>query len=128
MSVEKIEKLFKKRGCIKSKLTIFGNYLNLLQSSSDHSEIQLLDLESRYKKFNNLYEEFDKLQDDIELLSDKPDTELACREQFEEQYFALVAAARRLLGDRHSGSVPQDASGSSSEIERATVKHSGHYL
>ncbi|XP_026328208.1 uncharacterized protein LOC113236389 [Hyposmocoma kahamanoa] len=92
------EKLIKKRGGIKSKLTIFTKYIAVLQSGEKPSSLQLLDLESRFNKFNALYAEYDKLQCEIETLSDSADDQLAEREEFECHYHALVAAARSLLG------------------------------
>lgn len=94
------EKLIKKRSCLKSKLTIFSNYLNLLQNCNELGDLQLIDLESRLNKFENVYPDFDKLQWDIELVSEDPDVESKEREQFENVYFKLVAEARRLLGVR----------------------------
>ncbi|KAF9804302.1 hypothetical protein SFRURICE_011917 [Spodoptera frugiperda] len=98
MADEKVEKLVKKRSCMKSKLTIFSNYLNTLKSCKELSSVQLLDLESRFNKFDSLYVDFDKLQCDIELLVEDPDDQSEEREQFENQYYKLAASARSLLG------------------------------
>lgn len=100
MADEKVEKLVKKRSCMKSKLTIFGNYLHMLESCDELSSLQLLDLETRFNKFDSLYVDFDKLQCDIEMLLENPDDESKEREQFENQYYKLVATARSLLGAR----------------------------
>ncbi|KAL4716030.1 hypothetical protein ACJJTC_002795 [Scirpophaga incertulas] len=100
MAEPKLDKLIKKRSCIKSKLTIFSNYLALLKSSHSLSSVQLLDLESRFNKFNSLYATFDELQCDIEMLSDSIDNECIEREHFENQYHTLTAEARSLLGEQ----------------------------
>ncbi|KAF9811232.1 hypothetical protein SFRURICE_002601 [Spodoptera frugiperda] len=111
MADEKIAKLVKRRSCMKSKLTVFGNYLHTLESCNELSSLQLLDLETRFNKFGSLYDDFDKLQCDIEMLSEEPDDEGEEREQFENQYYKLVAAARRLLGARpHQSSQLPDES------------------
>ncbi|KAJ8721003.1 hypothetical protein PYW08_006468 [Mythimna loreyi] len=110
MSDEKVEKLLKRRSCMKSKLTIFGNYLHMLQSCSELSSLQLLDLESRFHKFDSLYVDFDKLQSDVEMLVEDPADEGEEREQFENQYYKLVATARSLLGARPQSSGLQDGS------------------
>ncbi|KAL0841162.1 hypothetical protein ABMA28_014908 [Loxostege sticticalis] len=95
-----LEKLIKKRSALKSKLTIFNNYVTLLKSSPKLSPEQLLDLEGRFDKFEAIYPIFDDLQSDIELLSDDPADECQDREQFEDQYHKLAASARSLLGAR----------------------------
>ncbi|XP_073955604.1 uncharacterized protein [Choristoneura fumiferana] len=105
------EKMIKKRSCMKSKLTIFSNYVKVFKTCKEPSSLQLLDLESRFSKFDALYAEFDKLQSDIEMLSDEPDREAVEREQFEAQYHSLVAAARALLGARTPRRDALDASG-----------------
>lgn len=111
MADEKIAKLVKRRSCMKSKLTVFGNYLHTLESCNELSSLQLLDLETRFNRFGSLYDDFDKLQCDIEMLSEEPDDEGEEREQFENQYYKLVAAARRLLGARpHQSSQLPDES------------------
>ncbi|KAL0829475.1 hypothetical protein ABMA28_004237 [Loxostege sticticalis] len=95
-----LEKLIKKRSALKSKLTIFNNYVTLLKTSPKLSPEQLLDLEGRFDKFEAIYPIFDDLQSDIELLSDDPADECQDREQFEDQYHKLAASARSLLGAR----------------------------
>lgn len=102
MAETSIDKLIKKRGGIKSKLTIFSNYINLLKSSKELSPLQLLDLDSRFNKFNALYTDFDQLQCDIEMTSENLDDECKERELFENLYHKLVAETRNLLGERPS--------------------------
>ncbi|KAL4706388.1 hypothetical protein ACJJTC_004158 [Scirpophaga incertulas] len=92
------ERLIKKRSGLKSKLTIFNNYLTLLDSCDELSAVQLLDLESRFKKFDAVYPIFDQLQSDIEMLSEDPADEIEEREQFENQFHSLAATARHLIG------------------------------
>ncbi|XP_063831252.1 uncharacterized protein LOC135080538 isoform X1 [Ostrinia nubilalis] len=93
-----IKSLLKKRSTYKCKLTIFTNYLNLLNTGSTISELQRLDLEERFSRFNVMYTEFDALQSEIEMLEEDPEDLLEEREDFERQYFSQVALARSLLG------------------------------
>ncbi|XP_063837754.1 uncharacterized protein LOC135086861 isoform X4 [Ostrinia nubilalis] len=93
-----IKSLLKKRSTYKCKLTIFSNYLNLLNTGSKISELQRLDLEERFSRFNVMYTEFDALQSEIEMLEEDPEDLLEEREDFERQYFSQVALARSLLG------------------------------
>ncbi|KAF9799970.1 hypothetical protein SFRURICE_020459 [Spodoptera frugiperda] len=91
------DKLVKRRSSMKAKLTTFSAYLNVLKSCDNLSNLQIIELETRFDKFNALYTEFDELQTEIEVSSDKPDEAYATRDQFEQQYYSLVALARSLL-------------------------------
>lgn len=51
---EKVEKLVRRRGCMKSKLTIFNIFIKLFKTCDNLSASRLLDLESRLN-FNLLY-------------------------------------------------------------------------
>ncbi|XP_063822359.1 defective in tip formation protein A-like isoform X1 [Ostrinia nubilalis] len=94
------ERLTKKRSCLKSKLTIFNNFISLLKTCTEPSQEQYLDLEGRLNKFDAIYPIFDDLQSDIEMLTEDSDAEMKEREQFEDQYHKLAAAARGLLSAR----------------------------
>ncbi|XP_050359649.1 uncharacterized protein LOC126779579 isoform X1 [Nymphalis io] len=100
---DNLKTLIKKRSSIKSKLTIFNNYLMLIKSSPELSELQRLDLMERFRKFENLYNEFDDLQNTIELLSEDAESTFTEREDFDRQYFNLVALTRSLLGASSNG-------------------------
>lgn len=91
------EKLIKKRSSMKAKLTSFSNYLEILKSCDNLSELQRLELSGRFNKFDALYSEFDELQTEIELLTDKPEEAYEVRAQFETQYHAMFALAQSLM-------------------------------
>lgn len=95
--------LIKKRSSIKAKLKIYNNYLALINSSSEVSELQRLDLVERFNKFQTLHSEFDELQTHIDLLTDDADGTFAEREDFDRQFFNLVALTRSLLGTTSDG-------------------------
>lgn len=98
-----LDLLLRKRSAIKAKLTNFTNYMNVLLSCKTISDIQRLELESRFKKFEATYDEFNILQVDIEVLSDDPGEAYAERAKFEDRYHALVAQAHGLLANNESG-------------------------
>ncbi|XP_075990106.1 uncharacterized protein LOC142985743 [Anticarsia gemmatalis] len=89
--------LFKKRASIKAKLTQFSSYLEISRSCEKLSEVQLVEVEYRLNIFENLYEKYDTLQNQLEELADEPSEQYAEREQFESQFANLVASARQLL-------------------------------
>ncbi|KAJ8719806.1 hypothetical protein PYW08_011981 [Mythimna loreyi] len=109
--MSELKTLFKKRSAIKSKLTIFGNHIKLIEASKALTELQIIDLECCLRKFEPLFEEFDTLQTEIEILSDEPsvDEVPAERVQFDNDYYPLVARAKSLLaaGKKDSGSVAE---------------------
>ncbi|XP_063835421.1 uncharacterized protein LOC135085634 isoform X2 [Ostrinia nubilalis] len=91
------EKLIKQRGSVKAKLTSFSNYMTVIKSCKQLSDLQVLELEGRFNKFESLHDEFNDLQTDIELLSDNPEEAYAERFKFEDTFYPLVAQARKLL-------------------------------
>lgn len=110
---DNVASLIKKRSAMKAKLTNFSNHLNILTSNKTISDLQRIDLEGRFSKFDALYVEFDNLQLEIEVQSDTPEAEYAERAQFEERYHGLAAQARSLLalaGPRDCESVASSAS------------------
>ncbi|XP_059049889.1 uncharacterized protein LOC131855010 isoform X7 [Achroia grisella] len=93
-------KLIKKRSSLKAKLTTFTNYLDIVSSCQSLSELQRLELQSRFAKIDALYEDFDNLQTEIESLDTsvaKVEEAYVARQQFEDLYHPLVARARSLL-------------------------------
>ncbi|XP_047038038.1 uncharacterized protein LOC124643201 [Helicoverpa zea] len=95
--------LIRKRSAIKAKLTNFCNHVNVLMSCDSLSSLQRIELEGRLRKFDALYDEFDNLQLEIEVLSDKPDEAYGERAKFEERYHAVAAQARSLLISADAG-------------------------
>ncbi|CAK1583527.1 unnamed protein product [Parnassius mnemosyne] len=127
MAEEKIQKLIKLRSSIKSKVTIFNKYVKVLQSGGPPSDLQLLDLEGRFKKFDALYAQYDELQSQIEVLSDDSDAQELEREEFEGQYHSLAAAARSVLGARLARQCEQPLNRSLSSYEDASLQQTGAF-
>ncbi|KAF9413254.1 hypothetical protein HW555_008476 [Spodoptera exigua] len=80
-----------------------NNFINLVKSSAHISEMQRLDLQERFNKFDSLHSQFDELQTEIELLADDAETAFVEREEFDRQFFNLVALTRSLLGSSVNG-------------------------
>ncbi|CAH2266948.1 jg10262 [Pararge aegeria aegeria] len=97
MSDARSKDLIKLRGIIKGKLTIFQNFLNSLNTCERINETQFNELECRLNKLDSVQVEYDKLQTEMELLSDDPEQLLLEREEFDTRYYSLVASARTLL-------------------------------
>lgn len=91
----------KRRGVVKSKLTIFIKFLNELESLDKVTEIQIEELRSRFNKAEPLLEQFTELQDEIDIyISDHLlDRELKERQSFEDLYYASVAKSKCKLNE-----------------------------
>ncbi|XP_022827331.1 uncharacterized protein LOC111357037 isoform X2 [Spodoptera litura] len=92
-----IKSFIKKRASIKAKLTQFNSYLSVSKSCEKLSEVQIVEIEYRLNIFENLYEKYDALQDELEALVEDPSEQYAEREEFEKLYYSLVASARQLI-------------------------------
>lgn len=118
-----LKTLIKKRSSIKCKLTIFNNHLKTI-GSKQLTEIQIIDLECRLRKFEPLCEEFDALQTDIEILSDELQTDgqvvSAERQQFDTDYFSLVSTAKSLLAASARTGAREGSVASFSDAESGT--------
>lgn len=92
-----MQTLMRKRSSMKAKLTSFTNYITTLLGCKGLSELQRTELDSRFIKFESLYVEFDGLQAEIEILTDKPEEAFAEREVFEQRYYMQLAQARVII-------------------------------
>ncbi|XP_047032788.1 uncharacterized protein LOC124639459 isoform X3 [Helicoverpa zea] len=115
--------LIRKRSAIKAKLTNFCNHVNVLMSCDSLSSLQRIELEGRLRKFDALYDEFDNLQLEIEVLSDKPDEAYGERAKFEERYHAVAAQARSLLISADAGVDGGSVAGSADKNTGASFRH-----
>lgn len=66
------------------------------------SNIQIIEIEFRLHIFENLYKKYDVLQSDLEALVDDPSEQYAEREEFENEYYSLLAIARLLINNARS--------------------------
>ncbi|KMQ88428.1 upstream activation factor subunit uaf30 [Lasius niger] len=97
-----MEALIKTHGTIKGKITIFKNYINKVIASSPDTtqtlnEIKKLEIKERLNRIREVYYKFDEIQLQIDELSFDEQETVQYRENFEEEYFHIVAQAERLL-------------------------------
>lgn len=97
MSEVQEKELIKKRGQLKSKLTLFGKYLNPIIEAGTVGHLELRQLESRFERFQEIITEFDALQNELELLVDDPEQQVEEREHFENTYYSLFAYAQDVI-------------------------------
>lgn len=85
-----------KRTNVKSQLTRFLNYLD-----SEELELNISTLRIRLEKAEPLFDKYDEIQSEIELLADGNQIELEAQarnqETFENNYFKAIAKARGII-------------------------------
>ncbi|XP_041978577.1 uncharacterized protein LOC121732692, partial [Aricia agestis] len=123
MSEAKLKELVKRRGGYKAKLTYFANFVKLLPTS-DLTPFQLSELQYRVSAMETLYNDFDTLQTELELLSENTSEAYAEREQFELLYYAQMGLARSLLEPPRPSSPPLVSAASTSDnLHGSGCKH-----
>nr|CAI5856876.1 unnamed protein product [Callosobruchus analis] len=102
--------LIKKRGVIKSKQTLFKKRFDAINSEiSDKSlsgvpEEVILELQNRLENLTKVFNEFDDIQNSIELLCDENtlDQQLAQREEVETLHYSLSAKGKKIVDDYYA--------------------------
>ncbi|XP_043466955.1 uncharacterized protein LOC122501502 [Leptopilina heterotoma] len=97
-----INQLVKKRGSCKLKLTSFAKHVNKIKTSNLDNQIPLVDvvkleLQNRVDNIKQSFVDFDKIQSNIEELTDNEEDTVDYRETFEKTYFESVALAQSLI-------------------------------
>lgn len=135
---EHLETYKRRRAMHKGKVTIFKNYLSMLQSSKLKTlpDLDLLQLKNRLEMFKAVANAYDENQTLIEEILGISDDQLKEREQFESDYQLQLALAMQLIRDNESSSVDgfvqtiPDASGTKAFIKLPTIdlpRFSGEY-
>ncbi|XP_039309076.1 uncharacterized protein LOC105207058 [Solenopsis invicta] len=83
--------LIKQRGRVKAKLTNFSNFIQRIDELPENKE----ELPLRIEKAEGLLTEFEIIQNKIED-ADAAETQLIDRQEFENRYYQLITAARKL--------------------------------
>lgn len=103
MSVN-IKTLNHKRGSIKSRICIFENYLNKIIDNKNSENFIfensiIIELEHRLFNFDKILEDFERLQNDIEMLEDNPQQDITLREEISSKYYKLVSQCKNLIAE-----------------------------
>lgn len=103
MEMEEHAKLIRKRGTLKTKITIFNRHLtgildaNAADLNKKLDDDVVFDIEERLERAKGIIGQFDEVQESIDMLSEDPDESLEYRETFEKDYYAVLTLARKLL-------------------------------
>ncbi|KAJ8948278.1 hypothetical protein NQ318_020763 [Aromia moschata] len=98
-----------KRGSVKSKLTNFSKFVKKVQDKDSKEsvvETDLIQLKERLKTLEHVKYEFDEIQGQIEMFADNADLEsqYAVRSEFEDEYFAQITLAKKIIHDNDDNS------------------------
>nr|CAI5842935.1 unnamed protein product [Callosobruchus analis] len=118
-----MEKLIRQRGGVKATLTNFEKYLTNIQTSEKLSDVEIIESQGRINIIEgNIYQKFSDVQDQIEAICDENDLdrEYNEREKFENNYYSVIAAAKKLLKDNEPAQ-PCDRSSSGSQSLRNSI-------
>ncbi|XP_050301507.1 uncharacterized protein LOC126739751 [Anthonomus grandis grandis] len=113
-----VKHLIKKRGTLKTKLTLFEKFvdafeiLHLNRSTTPVEHCKILELENRINDIETLINSFEELQNDIDCLVDEQAAQLVEREEFSNRYFTTISRAKAFQAEYDSNNA--DPSGSSS--------------
>lgn len=103
MSTE-LESLIRKRASIKSNLTIFNNYVKRIETLLDLEESlstsKILELENRIAQIRGLFDKFDDIQAQIELIAENFDEQFSEREQFQTKFYENISHAQDILSSQ----------------------------
>lgn len=123
--------LIRKRGTLKGRLTSFEKYVSSFSGVTTCNEVQALELKLRMDKMNEVFSEFDNIQNSIETkVDDYDDQERTAneiqREEFESQFYRSMARAEELHRsfDKPKTSKSCSSSSSSQNHGDGTVKQS----
>jgi len=105
-----LQTLIRKRGSLKSKITVFKNFLSNIAISNPNAEIRLendtrSEINSRITRLKETLDQYDELQSSIDALTQDPAETFDYREAFENEYFTLLTSANSLLGRGMTASI-----------------------
>ncbi|KAJ8957238.1 hypothetical protein NQ318_007802 [Aromia moschata] len=113
MENEQLRSLTAQRGQVKAQITRFTHFLD------EFDKDNVLELELRLEKIDQLWKDFNSIQSKIECLDDSQ-TQRDYREHFENSYFTEVSRARKIINENM---VSQNhAASSGSKSSNADVK------
>ncbi|KAG5871339.1 hypothetical protein JTB14_018593 [Gonioctena quinquepunctata] len=122
-----LDKCKRKRSSIKSKLTLFRNFVNNIETKSNNADFifPVDELKLRLSRTETLLNHFEDIQTEIECHVDDLQDETAYREQFENEYFEIIAKAGTLLPKQNTiGAESRSVNGDNSRDSDVRSNHS----
>ncbi|GLV33208.1 hypothetical protein CBL_20085 [Carabus blaptoides fortunei] len=107
MSEAELKRLERKRATLKAKLTTTSTFfnetkVNLEGYDAGARSASLIEVQLRIDKLEEVFIQYEEVQGQIEVLTDKFEEELTKREQFETAFYKLVALMKQLVQENQS--------------------------
>ncbi|GLV40886.1 hypothetical protein CBL_08460 [Carabus blaptoides fortunei] len=107
MSEAELKRLERKRATLKAKLTTTSTFfnetkVNLEGYDAGARSASLIEVQLRIGKLEEVFIQYEEVQGQIEVLTDKFEEELTKREQFETAFYKLVALMKQLVQENQS--------------------------
>lgn len=96
MSDTELKDLRRQRGSIKGRLTSFRNYLSEFKGEDSLTKVQFLELKVRLSKIESLFNDYDVVQNKIEILNPTEELDLD-RDSTETIFYSQISLAQELL-------------------------------
>lgn len=119
--MEEEAQLKRKRASIKSRLTIFKNFINNLEQGIPLNDAYIIELEERVSKITGLIDEFENIQMKIEGIVENPELEITHREEFDKAFFSAIAAGKKLIADAQAKTAKTNLNNQLSSQSSASV-------
>lgn len=112
MSEETLKELIRQRGTYKGRVTKYKDYLSNIQKidRSNITSLQIKELSLRLARLQTLFSEFDSIQTQIEMKSDKLDDQMEERDVIETQFISLISATQEII-DSHTNNEDRGSEG-----------------
>ncbi|KAJ8936665.1 hypothetical protein NQ314_012205 [Rhamnusium bicolor] len=93
------QQLIRKSGSLKSSPTSFSKFVELKKVEKALGDTDVIQLQDRLSRIENVYEQFNEIQNEIEAVIDetKLDEQFTERLNFEESFFKITAMAKSIL-------------------------------
>lgn len=88
--------LKKNRGVLKAQITSFAKFIKSLENPND---VEKINVKKRLDKIEGIIDQFQEIQNNINVLDTDEENNMREREQFEDDYYEIIAIATNLIKD-----------------------------
>lgn len=100
--------LVKQRGILKGRLTKFNDYILTTKGQKEIASVKYKELELKMNKLQSLLNDFDALQDKIDILHSDSNEQVKERDTIENQFMHLISSCQEILDQRPATQGPTD--------------------
>ena len=92
-----LKSLIRKRGGIRSRLTLFKNYIQKFKLNDSPSSLEIREITLRLSQIQELLTKFDSVQIEIEELSSNLEEQMMERDTTESEFYSQIALAQEII-------------------------------